>query len=448
MNNIDTNINNYSLDDMVNLFKTSKSLLPEHISHINSIISVINGSIDNIEPDIIILFKKVYTILVCLHKYRHHMRIKFPTYNYTLELDDYRLINNVKKINNYENYNDVSQLINHFIDDHEKLINKEINNPHPIVEDETIIINPINTFNNKVISGSINAIKRITKRTNIHINSCFREKYYQTNPCDFIYTLPKQFKNVISLKLVSIDFPSNCLYLFSSFKNNNVFYIKIGQGDNDFSYTLYTIIVPDGNYCNDSLFNYLNITYFDQSNTTTNLKYLHIYLSHIDNKTRIVINDAGIANNILFSLIIVNNETDNIMETCGWILGFRLIKYCNISNCIISEGLYNNASEQYVYFVLNDYQYNYNESNLICFDKSSVEGFTLAKIPFINNKCVLFASNDYSSLLKERQYNGPINLTKFEIKIIDMFGDIIDINNMDFGFSLEIEVLYERNNIV
>jgi len=31
---------------------------------------------------------------------------------------------------------------------------------------------------------------------------------------------------------------------------------------------------------------------------------------------------------------------------------------------------------------------------------------------------------------------------------LDKFGDIIDLNKMDFSFTLELEVLYERNKIV
>ena len=56
--------------------------------------------------------------------------------------------------------------------------------------------------------------------------------------------------------------------------------------------------------------------------------------------------------------------------------------------------------------------------------------------------------NDCNPLIKIRQYNGPVNLTKMEIKILDKYGNIVDLNFMDYSFSLELEILYERNNIV
>ena len=56
--------------------------------------------------------------------------------------------------------------------------------------------------------------------------------------------------------------------------------------------------------------------------------------------------------------------------------------------------------------------------------------------------------NNGSSLSKTRKYNGPINLKKMNISVMDKYGDIIDLNQMDFSFSLDLEILYERNNIV
>ena len=35
-----------------------------------------------------------------------------------------------------------------------------------------------------------------------------------------------------------------------------------------------------------------------------------------------------------------------------------------------------------------------------------------------------------------------------KISVLDKFGDIIDLNHMDFSFTLELEILYERNSIV
>ena len=175
------------------------------------------------------------------------------------------------------------------------------------------------------------------------------------------------------------------------------------------------------------------------------LKYICVSVNEFNNKTQFEITEHA-PDDFVFSLHFTTDKTDNMIDTCGWIMGFRMARYLGIEDMILSEGLFDAGGDRYIYLTVNDYQYNYNETNMICFDKSSFEEFTLAKIPYIDNKVCLINNNN--GLLVERQYNGPINLTKFEIKLIDKFGNTININNMDFSFSLEIELLYERNAIV
>ena len=454
MNNIDTNINNYNLDEMVQLFKISHHLTNDDLSEMNKMSMKINN-LDSIDPLIVTFFKKVCMTLKCVNKYRDYMKINDVNYICNKTDDNYI----VKKVINYYDFETISDptiLINKIVDSEDEtyiennniLDLKATKLAHPIVYDTTNT-NNINTFENKVVSGTINSIKRITKKINLHMDSSFREKYYITNPTNFIYTLPKPFKNVVSMKLVSFEFPNLAWYWISYCYKNNSFVISISS-DDDIT-TSYTICIPDGNYFCSTLIDYLNTQFFYQSETTTLLQYLQFFVNPFTNQTQIYITSTA-PPGLQFSIYFTTTETDNIMETCGWIMGFRLAMYESITvstdNAVLtSESLINTGIERYMYFVLNDYQYNYNETNIICFDKSSIEQFTLAKIPYINNK-VSLNDNNSDGLLKERQYNGPVNITKFEIKLIDKFGNIININNMDFSFSLEVEVLYERNAII
>jgi hypothetical protein len=70
----------------------------------------------------------------------------------------------------------------------------------------------------------------------------------------------------------------------------------------------------------------------------------------------------------------------------------------------------------------------------------------LAKIPMNNGKLSLIIDDNNNPLIKKRIYNGPVNLRKISVKILDKFGNIIDLNNMDFSFTLEMEILYENFN--
>ena len=63
-----------------------------------------------------------------------------------------------------------------------------------------------------------------------------------------------------------------------------------------------------------------------------------------------------------------------------------------------------------------------------------------------NGKLSLVINDNNNNLAKIRRYNGPINLSKIQIKLLDQFGSIIDLNNMDFSMTLELELLYENFN--
>jgi hypothetical protein len=70
----------------------------------------------------------------------------------------------------------------------------------------------------------------------------------------------------------------------------------------------------------------------------------------------------------------------------------------------------------------------------------------IAEIPMINGKLSLIIDDNTCSLTKTRRYNGPVNIRNLFIKILDQFGEIIDLNNMDYSLTLEMELLYEGFN--
>ena len=71
----------------------------------------------------------------------------------------------------------------------------------------------------------------------------------------------------------------------------------------------------------------------------------------------------------------------------------------------------------------------------------------MGKIYLYNGKFQLNISDipDNSvSFTKTRQFTGPIDLRKIKISLLDQFGKLIDLNNMDYSFTLQLESLYEN----
>ena len=63
-----------------------------------------------------------------------------------------------------------------------------------------------------------------------------------------------------------------------------------------------------------------------------------------------------------------------------------------------------------------------------------------------NGKLSLIINDNNNNLAKIRRYNGPINLSKLQIKLLDQFGSVINLNNMDFSLTIEMQILYENFN--
>ena len=73
---------------------------------------------------------------------------------------------------------------------------------------------PIDTFNSHLKAGMINPLKRKETKRILNVNTRFRNNYASTSSTNFIFSLPYMLKNVVSLKLLSNEFPT-AVYTFS-----------------------------------------------------------------------------------------------------------------------------------------------------------------------------------------------------------------------------------------
>jgi hypothetical protein len=447
-NNIDLDINSYNFFELLNIYHLSNDNNYENLNKIEDKLKLIKTKFSS---DIYSFYFKAARLIIYIYALFEQ--------NYILSMSDTKSIQiymeKIKKINEYEKYKP-NEIINIIVENKIKQersqqsifetdVNSVLNTTSRLNTLDSLVHNKTNivysAFPNSVAPGDLNSIKRITQLINFNLNSCFRNNYYASNPCDFQYFIPTEVKNVLSMRLASIEMP-NAWYLFSQLKKNNTFNICIGVcGETK----IYPITVPDGNYDCDSLQNYLNTTYFYEAEKDNHLKYIKFSIHPHNFKTtfELTINHPA---TFSYSLQFVDDINQNIMNTMGWTLGFRLGNYLDISGTITSEGLFDAGGDRYIYMAITDYQYNNNMSNIVGFDKSMLNEDIIAKIPIVNGKLSLLIDENNNPLAKSRKYNGPVNLSKLHIKILDKFGKVIDFNNMDYSFTLELEVLYESFN--
>jgi len=434
---IDFNLDNYSYPEILNIFKINDINLSndDFINVEKKCLSVKN----HYSEEVYLFFIKMYKIIECIYYLQKNENVDMDKinkyYNKIKKIKSFEKIDKLKIINSIREK--VTNFPNYELNDKILIKNNNLNNANQIVyEKKTNDVN--NTYSNSVAPGDLNSLKRITLFQNLNLNSCFRSNYYTCSSTDFSYIIPTEIKNVVSLRLASIEIP-NTWYVFSNKQKNNTFKIKCGTDT-------YIIVIPDGNYDYETLQHYLNNTYFYESQLETKLKYIKFSIDSTNFKTRFEITEEGLEINFHYSLHFLESVNDNLMSTAGWLFGFRLPEYLNITGDLQSEGLFDGSGDKYIYVSLNDYQYNTNLTNIIGFDKSVMSENILAKIPIVNGKLSIVIDDNNNPLIKTRKYNGPVNINKIHLKIFDKFGNIIDLNNMDFSFTLELEILYECFN--
>ena len=449
-NTKDIDITNYTYPEMLGVFGVGREFKASVIEQMDDKLRKIR---DKLPIEYYLFYLKVHRIIWMIHQLfiknviQDELNLRHIEY----------YVEKIRSINSFETMN-VDELFSRLsvsaVSEKEAKQEGKEGTRQPEVEQEeskytapsVSMIDPhllINSFPYPVAPTNLNSIKRVTQFKNLCFNSCFRHDYYKTSACNFQYTIPSELKHVVSMRLASVELP-NTWYLFSTRNKSNYFHLTIYNPISEETTTT-MIMVPDGSPDIDTIATYLNTTYFYNSGNTDDLS---LFIFHIDEstfKTTLSFYSGENTLGIVYSLCFVDDLNANIMTTFGWIMGFRLANYLNITEAITSEGMFDAAGDRYIYVAINDYQKNNNALNMVCFDNSIMEEDIIGKIPVTTGKLSIIITEN-NSLVKTRKYNGPVNIRNLHIRLLDKFGEVLDLNNMDFSFTLEFEILYEKFN--
>ena len=105
------------------------------------------------------------------------------------------------------------------------VLNKETTSFNDVIDKEKYL-NPVETYPTNIARSDLNVLKRKTILQTVVLNTSFRQNYMNTSSTNFSMVLPYQFKNVMSMRLSSIQLP-NVLYCFSTSKKNNTIYFHV-----------------------------------------------------------------------------------------------------------------------------------------------------------------------------------------------------------------------------
>ena len=296
--------------------------------------------------------------------------------------------------------------------------------------------------------GVINPLNNRILRKNLNIDTRFRDNYYTSVSSNFHLDLPLRFTKIVSMQLSALEFPST-FYCISKVFGNNFFVITINE-------TKTTITIPDGNYTNDSIATYLNILMasysLDPDPNISLLQYIYFTID-IENKSGsgkmiVGINSSYGTDPLIFSL---NFKTDRLGEEdrinplplkLGWLFGFREGIYINNST-YVSEGIVDLQGIRYLYLVVDDFNNNVSDGFYGAFNSSILNKNILARISLQGNAFNNVSQNNLSLITSARQYFGPVDIQKLQIQLLDEYGRILDLNNMDYSFCLTFQSIYD-----
>lgn len=471
--NFNTNIDDYNIDDLLNLLELNDPSKEEIIEKIE----ILNNNYFN-EPqhnDIRSFF------FAAQNKLLNDFTIENNYINNTIfsnTNDDYNtnnfLIEPMANLNSVsETTNTLNNSIKNINLDEDNIVTDDLdNNPdnNPDLDDSELLgnsnLNEVfqnNNEENKITNIKINKeiVENYELYNHLHFNTLFRAKNNSTletpvpsTNSDFILSTP--ITNVSQIKLAALTIKKPLL--ISDAKFNNKLTIKKYNNANicDFSYIL---TINNGHYEEaKDLVTHINEKL--QSNNENFIKALNFSIDNNSKKIKFELNYNDISNTD-FKYYNIDFASHYVQYySLATIMGFVYNKTSNYYNSIsttsnnpqynttlISPFSFCNIGNRELFFCFDEYQSNIIESHKLFLNNNMSTFKILGKINVANasSKSNYYVNEQFTSNNSRtdtiRKYNGLINLLNFNIKIIDYYGNIVNTDiNEDFTFTLEARI--------
>ena len=309
----------------------------------------------------------------------------------------------------------------------------------------------LSSYPSEFFPGIINPLKKKTNRIFLNVDSRFRDNYYGTQSTNYNISLPIQLNNIFSMQLSQIEIPLTFSEI-SKQLGNNFFTISVNLVGN--TPVSEVIEIPSGCYNYSTLTTIINQLLTNLGGLFANIVFGVNTNTPGENtgtfQTYVGINSTYVGPAIEFSLnfqanlLGIEDRNTPLPLKFGWILGFRNGIYIN-SSSYVSEGVLNLQGPRYLFLVVDDFNNNVNNGFFSAFNNSVLNKNILARISNIQSTSTfqILSQNNLNLITYPRQYYGPVNILNMNIQLLDEYGRIIDLNNMDFSFCLTFQTAYD-----
>jgi hypothetical protein len=300
----------------------------------------------------------------------------------------------------------------------------------------------LSSFPSEFFPGVINPIKKRTIKKHLNIDTRFRDNYYATSSTNFNLNLPLKMDNVLQMQLNAFELPTS-YYVVSKQYGNNFFTITV---DADTT----VINIQNGNYTQATIMDYINT---QLTSAGAPFSYVSFTVNLVNYKTgsaQTVVGPnetgPGPVTNIELNFQkdrngIPDNNTSLPLKF-GWMLGFRNGVYTDNLN-YVSEGIVDISGPKYFYLVIDDYNNNVSNNFYSAFNSSVLNKNILARISLQVQTFNILEQNNLNIITPPREYFGPVNLQTMNIQLLDEYGRIVNLNNMDYSFCLSLITVYD-----
>ena len=370
----------------------------------------------------------------------------------------------------------------------ENMFQKDTSKNFQIAMKDTVLNAPISSHNIQYPKSLINPIYKETVTQLVSIDSMFRERTQMSNDIHFyqdsshfLYNFANPLKNVISMTISSIEIPV-VWYLIN--EGNNTFTIETKNNPDGITPdTIHQIMLPIGSYTNSTLTTLMNHIF---TNIGNGLQYILFGIDENTGKSYFrakkeeyddalvgmydpYLNEPNPVNPFMFNIYFYKDfqkmcekKTLKEYDSLGWLLGFRNVSYSvqksdvlydyythdtgayTLYNYLISEGAYGTSAYNYIYLDIDDFNNNFKSSGIIADNHDNVLSNTiLGRISIPNPSNSILFGNGSDKIYKTREYFGPISINRLELRLLDKYGNKLNLQNNDWSVALEFTVLYQ-----
>ena len=436
---------------------------------------------------------------------------KEDVFNSKNKLQNNIIKSNLSQIKKEELLIFLDNIYNKLVNNSEKVDDSKFNNVKQYDGNHFIISNKNNDYsstleNNKKIN------KSIIKRT-YTIDSLFRQNYIEYKSHNYIINLPETITKAITMSISSLEIPLT-YYNISKELNNNIFHIELKEKISE-DKLIVKIELDNAFYSTHYKASTSQIINFNPTTNSNEQKVETLIQFAINKKiqsltTSDIINNpfsdasknsyiSDLSNNLSFNIVQksckstfefnsainnnfnetdwdllinfdVNNDyidsahVDNVNKVClnnefyqklGWMLGFRS-KTISLKSGLTSSGIRVSKSNsicyinypRYLYVAIDDFQSSSRNYFSIAAD-SIIAPNIVGRINILNlteDKGPIAQGASPGDFLYNqkfiREYFGPTDINKLKIQLLDEYGRAFSLNNVDWSFVLSFECFY------